>query len=129
MTSGTPATPGAASTAAPRTDAAGTSIVDASRLEAGSNSFTEGQARGRFEDAGFTGIQGLSKDDTGFWRARGTRNGSTVDVAMDFQGRIAAGPGVATLPRQGSSTGGRGATSAQPTGTSIPPSSTPATPR
>lgn len=136
MTSGTPATPGTAARSAPRADAEGTSIVDASRLEPGSNSFTEGQAQGRFEDAGFTGIQGLVKDDAGFWRARGTRNGSTVDIAMDFQGRIAAGSGVATLPRQGSSTGARGTTSMQPsgtsmqpTGTSMPPSSTPPTPR
>lgn len=119
-TSTTPTTPSAAR-AAPRAEGA-TSIVDAAALEAGSNSFTEGQARGRFEDAGFTSIQGLVKDDAGFWRARGMRNGSTVDVAMDFRGRIAAGPGVAALPRQSSAAGARGTT---PT----PPSSNPATTR
>jgi hypothetical protein len=94
--------------------------VDASTLEAGSNSFTEGQAKGRFEDAGFAGIQGLVKDDAGFWRARGMRSGSTVELAMDFQGRIAAGPGAAALPRQTGTAGARGTTS-------TPPSSNPAT--
>ncbi len=73
------------------------SIVDASQLEPGANSFTEGQARGRMEAAGFTAVQDLRKDDQGFWRARATHNGSPADVAMDFRGRIAAGPGVAAL--------------------------------
>lgn len=91
--------------ATPRADAAANPIVDAAALESGSNSFTEGQAQGRFEEAGFTGIQGLMKDEAGFWRARGMRAGSTVELAMDFRGRIAAGPGVAALPRQARTTG------------------------
>jgi putative membrane protein len=101
MTSSTPATPPAPA----RADAAGTTVVEAGTLEQGANSFTEGQAQGRFEDAGFTGIQGLVKDDAGFWRARGMRGGATVDLAMDFRGRIAAGPGATALPRQAGSTG------------------------
>ncbi len=72
-------------------------IVEAATLEAGANSFTESQAKGRFEAAGFSGVQGLSKDEAGFWRARGTRNGMATDLAMDFHGHIAAGAGVATL--------------------------------
>ncbi|GGJ44729.1 hypothetical protein [Neoroseomonas lacus] len=95
------ATPSPPSTP-PRTAAAPASeanhIVAASELERGANSFTEGQARGRFEDAGFANIQNLMKDEAGFWRGRGMRNGATVDLAMDFRGRIAIGPGVASLP-------------------------------
>lgn len=72
-------------------------LVEAATLEAGANSFTESQAKGRFEAAGYTGILGLTKDDAGFWRARGTRNGMATDLAMDFRGHIAAGAGVATL--------------------------------
>ena len=72
-------------------------IVEASALEPGANSFTEGQARSRMEDAGFADVQDLRKDDQGFWRGRATRSGATTDVAMDFRGRIAAGPGVAAL--------------------------------
>jgi hypothetical protein len=79
-------------------------VVEPSALESGANSFTEGQARARFEEAGFTDLQDLRKDDAGFWRARGTQGGSTAEVAMDFRGRIASGPGVANL-----GTGSRGA--------------------
>ncbi len=92
-----PATPAPSATPGPAaTTAAGT--VAASALERGANSFTEGQARSRFEDAGFSGVQNLMKDEAGFWRARGMRNGASVDLAMDFRGRIAAGPDVASLP-------------------------------
>ncbi len=92
-----PATPAPSATPRPATTpTAGT--VAASALERGANSFTEGQARSRFEDAGFSGVQNLIKDESGFWRARGVRNGTSVDLAMDFRGRIAAGPDVASLP-------------------------------
>lgn len=66
-------------------------IVAANELEAGANSFTEGQVRSRLEEAGFTAVENLRKDDDGFWRGRATRGGSQTDVAMDFRGRIAAG--------------------------------------
>lgn len=72
-------------------------IVDASQLERGANSFTEGQARSRLEEAGFSGLRDLRKDDHGFWRGYGTRGGSEAEVALDFRGRIAAGPDVAKL--------------------------------
>ncbi len=106
--------------AAPR---AATTVVDASSLEAGANSFTEAQARSRFEDAGFTAIQGLTKDAAGFWRGRGTRNGSASEIAMDFQGRIAAGPGVAAL-----GTGSPRAAAPSTTGTAAPRDGTPGNP-
>jgi len=72
-------------------------LVEASALETGANSFTEAQARSRMEDAGLTGVQELRKDDAGFWRGRATRSGTMMDVALDYRGRIAAGPGVAQL--------------------------------
>lgn len=57
----------------------------------GANSFTEGQARSRIEDAGFTGVTDLQKDDQGIWRGKATRGGAPADVAFDFQGNIFAG--------------------------------------
>ena len=78
--------------------AGATRVVPAGALEPGANSFTEGQARSRFEEAGFSDIQNLAKDDSGFWRGRGMRHGTAVNIAMDFRGRIAAGPDVVTLP-------------------------------
>ena len=55
---------------------------------AGANSFTEGQARSRIEAAGFTGVDGLQKDDQGIWRGRAQRNGQQVSVSLDFQGNV-----------------------------------------
>lgn len=80
-------------------------IVEPSALESGANSFTEGQARARFEEAGFTDLQDLRKDDAGFWRARGSQGGSSTEVAMDFRGRVASGPGVASLGSASRGTG------------------------
>lgn len=130
-----PTTPPAATPApapAPRAatpPAGGSQVVPAAALEPGANSFTEGQARSRFEDAGFTGIQNLTKDEAGFWRGRGMRQGTAVDLAMDFRGRIAAGPDVVTLPAPATpSTLPRtgDTTSTPPTPT---PGTAPATPR
>lgn len=58
----------------------------------GANSFTEGQARARMEDAGFGDLTDLRLDDEGIWRARGTRDGQQVGVALDYQGNVVAQP-------------------------------------
>lgn len=108
-----PAAPAPAPPAAAPPSAANSRVVRAAELEAGANSFTEGQARSRFEDAGFTNLRDLTKDDAGFWRGRGTRDGADLDLAMDFRGRIAAGPDVASLR----------APAATPSGTAPPASS------
>jgi hypothetical protein len=56
----------------------------------GANSFTEGQAKSRIEQAGYTGISGLKKDDNGIWRGKATKGGATTDVSIDFQGNVNA---------------------------------------
>jgi hypothetical protein len=58
----------------------------------GANSFTEGQARSRIGDAGFTDVQGLRLDDQGVWRGRAMRGGQQTGVALDFQGNVVATP-------------------------------------
>jgi hypothetical protein len=129
------ATPPASSTPAERRDGRTErqDVVDASQLEQGANSFTEGQIRSRLEDAGFTDVQGLRKDDHGFWRGQALRGGSRADVAVDFRGRIAAGAGVARLGTQANTTNGSSrsgvgtsgtATSQRPDGTAGNPPST-----
>ena len=55
---------------------------------AGANSFTEGQARGRLEDRGFTNVGRLEKDDNGVWRGTAMKDGRTVDVSVDYQGNV-----------------------------------------
>ena len=55
---------------------------------AGANSFTEGQAKSRIEEAGFTAVSDLKKDDNGVWRAKATKGGSSQNVSVDFQGNV-----------------------------------------
>ncbi len=57
-------------------------------LEAGANSFTEGQARSRMEEAGFTNVEGLQKDGNGVWRGRAMQGGRQVEVGLDYRGNV-----------------------------------------
>ena len=59
------------------------------RLEPGSNSFTESQARSKIEQAGYQNITDLKKDDQGIWRAKAKKGGKTVSVGLDFKGNVA----------------------------------------
>ena len=72
--------------------AAVTTTSDASRTPdapvAGANSFTEGQARARIEDRGFSQVTDLKKDDKGIWRGTAMKDGKQVSVALDYQGNI-----------------------------------------
>ncbi len=58
-------------------------------LEAGANSFTEGQARSRIEAAGFNNVDELRKDGNGVWRGRAMRGGQQVEVGLDYRGNVA----------------------------------------
>jgi hypothetical protein len=55
---------------------------------AGKNSFTEAQARSRIEAHGYTNVTGLKKDDNSIWRGKATKGGTSVNVALDYQGNI-----------------------------------------
>ncbi len=54
----------------------------------GRNSFTEGQAKSKIEEAGFTNVTELKKDDNGVWRGKASKGGSSTDVSIDFQGNV-----------------------------------------
>ena len=56
----------------------------------GANSFTEGQAKSRIENNGYTNVGGLKKDDQGVWRGQATKGGKKVNVSVDFQGNVTA---------------------------------------
>jgi putative membrane protein len=58
--------------------------------EPGANSFTEAQARSRLEKNGYVSVTGLTKDSEGIWRGKATKDGRTMDVALDFKGNITA---------------------------------------
>ena len=55
---------------------------------AGANSFTEGQAKSKIEDAGFTNVTELKKDDNGVWRGKASKGGTATAVSVDFQGNV-----------------------------------------
>lgn len=57
---------------------------------AGANSFTEGQAKSRIEDQGFTAVSELIKDGNGVWRGKATKGGKPLNVSLDFQGNVVA---------------------------------------
>ena len=54
----------------------------------GRNSFTEGQAKSRIEDAGYSNVSGLQKDNEGVWRGKADKAGTKTDVSVDFQGNV-----------------------------------------
>jgi len=65
----------------------------------GKNSFTEGQARSRFEANGYSNVMNLAKDEQSIWHAQATRAGQQVAVMLDYQGNITERkPGTTTPP-------------------------------
>ncbi|MFK3891327.1 hypothetical protein [Sphingomonas sp. NPDC079357] len=54
----------------------------------GHNSFTEAQARGRLEKAGFTTVSDLAKDGNGVWQGTAVKNGAKATVMLDYKGNI-----------------------------------------
>ncbi|MDW6026623.1 DUF4142 domain-containing protein [Mesorhizobium sp. BAC0120] len=57
----------------------------------GANSFTEDQAKSRIQDAGFSDVSKLTKDDKGIWRGQATKDGKSTTVSLDYQGNVVAG--------------------------------------
>ena len=55
---------------------------------AGKNSFTKKQTAKRLRDHGYSAVKGLTKDDQGIWHGTATKNGSPVNVSVDYQGNI-----------------------------------------
>lgn len=58
----------------------------------GANSFTQSQAKNRIEQAGYSDVSKLAKDDQGIWRGQANKDGKSVSVALDYQGNIVANP-------------------------------------
>lgn len=81
---------GVVSPAAPN-DAVSTDLnTNATAQAAGSNSFTEGQAKGHIENAGYTDVAALTKTPDGFWTGSAMKNGQPVQVSVDFKGAVSA---------------------------------------
>lgn len=54
------------------------------------SSFTEAQARSRLESMGYSNVGGLAKDNQSIWRGAATKDGKSVNVAVDFKGNVVA---------------------------------------
>lgn len=57
---------------------------------AGANSFTMGEAKSRIEAKGYSKVSHLKKDSKGVWRGKAMKDGSSVDVSLDFEGNVNA---------------------------------------
>ena len=75
-----------------------THTVNDGTARRGRNSFTERQARGHIERAGFTGVTGLTKGQDGVWRGQAMKNGASVEVGMDFKGNVTEGGAMSATP-------------------------------
>ena len=67
-----------------------TAAVDEGAPLKGANSFTEGQAKDRVLAAGLSGVSALTKDEDGIWRGTATKDGKTVNIAVDYKGNVVA---------------------------------------
>ena len=56
----------------------------------GDNSFTEDQAKGHLANAGYTDVSALTQDDKGAWNGTATKDGKTVSVSVEYQGKVVA---------------------------------------
>src|SRR6478609_3908760 len=57
---------------------------------AASSSFTEGQAKGHIEHAGYTDVGALTKTPDGLWTGTAKKDGKSVSVSVDFKGAVTA---------------------------------------
>ena len=59
-------------------------------MSPGSNSFTEMQARGQIENAGYSDVTGLTKTANGMWTGKAMKSGKAMEVSVDFKGAVSA---------------------------------------
>ena len=68
--------------------------ADANTMDAsqspGSNSFTEMQARGHIENAGYSDVTALTKTADGMWTGKAMKSGKSMNVTVDFKGAVSA---------------------------------------
>lgn len=54
----------------------------------GANTITEAQAKTRIEAQGYTGVTALQKDANGMWRGKAMKDGKSVDLSLDTEGKV-----------------------------------------
>jgi hypothetical protein len=76
------------STTPPAIATSGVASKTAAAPVAGANSFTETEARNRIQSFGYSNVGPLEKDSQSIWRGKATKDGKSVDVALDYQGNV-----------------------------------------
>lgn len=76
---------------APSVAPAAAPMPEAGAPLSGANSFTQAQAKAKFEQLGYTKITNLAKDKNGVWRGRADKDGKTQNIALDYRGNIVVG--------------------------------------
>ncbi|MGW6780713.1 hypothetical protein ACWF50_22160 [Brucella pseudogrignonensis] len=87
-----PALAGAQATQTPNSDAPGatdTPTHDDKTPDAGQNSLTEAQATELFNKAGYTDLKNLKLNEQGLWEASSMKDGKTVMLTLDAEGKVA----------------------------------------
>lgn len=54
----------------------------------GANSFTENQARGAIETAGYTDVGPLTQNEQGMWQGEAMKAGAKSKVSVDYKGAV-----------------------------------------
>lgn len=71
---------------------------EATAPAAGATSFTEGQARDRLAERGYSDPIQLTRAEDGSWRGTATQDGQSINVVVDYQGNVTTGQGATTAP-------------------------------
>lgn len=83
--------PVVATSGAPRNEAVDTTpTTDAAALTPGANSFTEAQAKGAIEGAGYSAVSALTQGADGVWTGTATKDGAEAKVSVDYKGVVTA---------------------------------------
>lgn len=76
---------------APRNEAVDTTpTTGESGPTPGASSYTEAQAKGAIESAGYTGVGALTQNTNGLWQGTATKDGKSVTVSVDYKGAVTA---------------------------------------
>ena len=77
---------------APRTPAAPPppAVTQSNPASPGANAFTENQAKTRIEAGGYANVSALKKDEKGVWHATAMKDGKSVQVSLDIEGKVIA---------------------------------------
>lgn len=68
--------------------AVATTNANAKQPAQGANSFSRGEARRRIQGEGYSKVSNLHKDSGGVWRGKGTKDGQSVKVWLDYKGNV-----------------------------------------